>query len=650
MAVTPIGVYIVSYRRPDLLAECLRGVHRHLGGLPVQVWDNHSTDSDKIAELARSHPDVQWHFSPTNVGFASAVNALAASFGAGDLLLLNPDAELAGPLTAMRSAMAGRDDLAAVAPLTSRGSIASNRHQDWDVAHREPSLIRAVVANAGYAGVLRRTPLSDLYPSAPQEVTGYLTGSCLLISRRAWDEVGPFDEDFFLYGEEADWQRRARSAGWKLLLTEEPDVTHLGHGSVADDPLAAQRSRDLLLNAEALRLAKLGKRRRADAFLAAATALGKVQRAKRAQRADEHVARAALFDRDKPAVILTTNTLDYGGAERQRVLLAGELADRGYDVALACLQAFGPLVREVSPAVRLHRLPFWMPTLDLPAGPAVLISGTTNTEVAFAAAWRRLGRGRRWLVAAHNPPRYDGPTYSAALAAVMARSDGIVALSPRHWQELTASQRLHGRHFVVPNGVEIAERPRPASDRAGQPVRLVFVGRLLEEKNPHLLVAALDGLKDLPWTLDICGDGPDLQRLRAQTPAALLDRVRWRGWVAGPDESLADADLMCLPSRAEAFPLVVLEAMARGVPVVASAVCAVGDILDDGAAGLLVDPISIEGWRAALRTAITDPRLRSELGRAGWQRAAEHYSVAKMADGYEQTIATVLTESRWAPA
>lgn len=637
-----MNVLIVSYRRPDLLERCLRSVREHLAGQPILVWDNHSLDSPQIQQLATAYPDVQWEFSPSNVGFAAAVNGLADKTSAGDLLLLNPDAVLTGPLTSTRSALASGDRVAAAAPSTG-GSSPSRRHQPWDVAHRSPTLIRHLVAHAGLAGALRRTALSELYPSAPAEVGGYLTGACLLISRRAWVEVGRFDETFFLYGEEADWQDRARALGWTLRLVEDSDFAHVGHGTVAGDPIAADRSSGLLRASVALRLGKGGHPHQGQAFLAACTALDRVQRSKREQRSSVRTARAAVAEPSLPSVVITTNTLNFGGAERQRVLLAGALAARGYDVTLVCLQRLGPLVREVPVGVRLVRLPYWLPVLDLPPGPTVLISGTTNTEVGFASAWRRSGSKRWWLVAAHNPPRQDAPTYSGALAALVRRSDGVVALSPRHWTELTRHQQLHERHFLAPNGVRLSPSPRKLPD-TGEPVRLVFVGRILEEKNPQLLVAALAGLTDLPWQLDIFGNGPDFERLSAQTPVELADRVHWRGWADGPDQALADAEVMCLPSRAEAFPLVVLEAMARGVPVVGSAVCSVPDILDNGAAGVLVDPITVEAWRSALRPVLGDASLRARLGRAGWERASARYTVDEMADAYAAAIAAVLDE------
>ena len=95
---------------------------------------------------------------------------------------------------------------------------------------------------------------SELYREQPQFVDGYLAGSCLAISRDAWNAVGAFDEEFFLYGEESEWQRRARSIGWSLVLVDELGVVHTGHGTVADDQVAALRSRDLLRANTALNL------------------------------------------------------------------------------------------------------------------------------------------------------------------------------------------------------------------------------------------------------------------------------------------------------------------------------------------------------------------------------------------------------------
>ncbi|MBJ8340468.1 glycosyltransferase [Antrihabitans sp. YC3-6] len=632
-----LAVLIVAYKNPDLLETCLRAVETHLTDVRTLVWDNSGLDYPGMAEVIARHPDIAWSLGSANIGFAAAVNALAAQASDCDLLLLNPDAVLLGPLDGTRAAIASHG-VAAAAPLVIDAQDATDSARPWDVAHRDRGLVRALVSKAGYAEKLRRTGLSDLYPAPPAAVEGYLTGACLAISRAAWTAVGPFDEEFFLYGEETDWQHRARSAGWQLKLIDERGVEHTGHGTVAGDPIAGMRSRDLLRANIALNLELNGNVHKADVYLAGTSLLDRVQRSARKERAARRRKGSA-----KPSVIITTNRLVYGGAERQHVLLGAELDRRGYEVVIACMQRFGPLVAEVPSSIRVVRQPWWVPAIDIGDGKSVLVTGDTNTETGFATLWRRGGKQRRWLVGSHIPPEVDGPTYSRGLAAAMRRADGFVALSPRHWEEANEYQCVGRRHFVAPNGVESVTALEQVASRppVGDVPKLVMLSRIVEHKNPHLLVEALDGLRELPWDLSIFGDGPDRERLEALTPSDLRDRVHWRGWSPGPEAALADCDLLCVPSRSEAFPLVILEAMARRIPVIASSVCAVPDMLDQGRAGALVEDITVDGWRRALRGLLEQPQTWPALGDRGFDRMRERYTIEAMADAYEAAIAGV---------
>lgn len=87
--------------------------------------------------------------------------------------------------------------------------------------------------------------------------------------------------------------------------------------------------------------------------------------------------------------------------------------------------------------------------------------------------------------------------------------------------------------------------------------------------------------------------------------------------------------------------MVILEAMARRLPVLASAVCAVPDMLDDGAAGALVHDVTVEGWREALRELLARPEEWAALGDRGFERMREHYTVEAMADAYEAAFTAV---------
>jgi glycosyltransferase involved in cell wall biosynthesis len=622
-----LAVLVVAHDFREPVEACVASVAEHLPELAVYVYGG--------AELLTRYPAAHRVSGPANVGLAAAFNTLVEHAPSDvDLLLLSAGARVLGPLTRTRELL-GQPKVAAVSPMAGDDTVPGQA--PWDIATRSQTVIRAVLADAGYSDSLRRTPLSQLYsrqPSESQSIEGDLSATCLAINRAAWNTIGGFDEEFVGGGEAADWQARARAAGWRMLLADELGVER-------SDPITAEgaerrRNQDLAHANAALLLEHQNSVHHADAYLAATTLLERLQPSKRRARRSSSAARR----RSLPAIVITTNRLIYGGAERQKALLATELDRRGYSVTVACVQRFGPLIKEIPHTVRVVRQPWWAPHVDLPEGPAVVISGDSNTETGFATVWRAAGAGRRWLVAPHTHP--DMPIYSRPLVAAMNRSDGFIMLAQRHWEMLAEHHRLTRRHFVAPNGVVLPGPPHPRVRAAGDPVHLVVLSRIVEFKNPHLLIDALSGLTELPWELSIFGDGPDRERLEARTPAALRERVRWRGWSDGPEPALADADLLCMPSRCETFPLVILEAMARGVPVASSAVCAVPEMLDFGRAGFLVEDVSVAGWRKCLAEILAHTAALPAVGQRGFERMRKHYTVEAMADAYIDAIKEVL--------
>jgi glycosyltransferase involved in cell wall biosynthesis/GT2 family glycosyltransferase len=627
-----LAVLVVSYRGNEPLETCLRSVAEHLPAVPVYVYDNSGEGCPARMKLTAKYPAVHWVSGPAKVGFAAACNALVEHTPAdADLLLLDSHSRLLGPLTRTQQLLRA-PKVAAVSPLA---VDAAPGREPWDVAVRRRTVVRALAAAAGDSGSLRRTPLSQFYARRPPEsrsVEGDLSTACLAINRAAWNTVGGFDEEFFGYGEAADWQARARAGGWRILLVDELGIDRAGPTTGEGDE--QRRDRDLERANTALLLEHQRNVHHADVYLAASTLLERLQRSNKATHSGRR--------RSLPAIVITTNRLVYGGAERQKALLATELDRRGYPVTIACVQRFGPLISEIPSTVRVVRQPWWAPIIDIPEGPAVLISGDTNTETGFATLWRAAGRGRRWLVAPHVPPEEDRPIYSRPLTAAMRHADGFIVLAQRHWDMLAATHRLWGRRFIAPNGVTANDDAAPRVQAAGEPLHLVMLSRILEHKNPHVLIEALSSLAELPWKLSIFGDGPDRERLQARTPAELADRVRWHGWVAGPATALAEADLLCVPSRSEAFPLAILEAMARSVPVAASAICAVPEMLDFGRAGFLVEPVSVAGWREHLARILADPDALPSVGQRGFERMNKHYTVEAMTDAYLDAINAVL--------
>lgn len=186
------------------------------------------------------------------------------------------------------------------------------------------------------------------------------------------------------------------------------------------------------------------------------------------------------------------------------------------------------------------------------------------------------------------------------------------------------------RVTLVDNGVDAARFSGPAQP-VRRPPRILYVGLLTPRKGVLDLVEASRMLQaeGLEHELLLLGGTPD------EGPAAaepVLEAARGVAELLGtrlPDEmpeAYADADIFCLPSWWEAMPLSVLEAMAAGLPVVASDVGDVSRVVVDGSTGFVVPKQSPDELARALRTLVEDDALRRRMGAAGRRRVEEHFS------------------------
>lgn len=187
--------------------------------------------------------------------------------------------------------------------------------------------------------------------------------------------------------------------------------------------------------------------------------------------------------------------------------------------------------------------------------------------------------------------------------------------------------------------------PRPA----GRPPRILFVGWLEEKKGVFELVEAVSGHPDLQEVqVDLLGHGHAREKLEtAIREAGIEDRFLLHGWKDG-DEKLAffrDADLLVLPTYAEGFPNVVLEAMAAGLPVVVSRVGAVPDVVQDGETGFLIEPKDVEGLGNALAKLVTDPERRRAMGVANQERCHREFTLEVAEERFRELFHELLSEA-----
>jgi glycosyltransferase involved in cell wall biosynthesis len=198
-----------------------------------------------------------------------------------------------------------------------------------------------------------------------------------------------------------------------------------------------------------------------------------------------------------------------------------------------------------------------------------------------------------------------------------------------------ASRRIH----VIPSGVSIL----PAKTRpAREPVVAAIAANLEYWKGIDVLLEACTHVRH-PVRLEIFGDGSQRASLESRARQLRIDAT-FHGFVDDLRRRLDDVDMFVLPSRAENFPIAILEAMASGLPVVATRVGGVPELVADGETGLLVDPGDPRQLAAAIDRFAADPELRRALGEHGARRAAERFDpeqiAGRMVELYERLHAS----------
>ncbi len=185
-------------------------------------------------------------------------------------------------------------------------------------------------------------------------------------------------------------------------------------------------------------------------------------------------------------------------------------------------------------------------------------------------------------------------------------------------------------HNGLPGGIVGIRRERKNQDR----FVVGWAGRMVPAKSLDLLLDAVARLRSsIPYIkVRLAGDGPDAKRLEDLTVSlGLRDLVEFCGFVTDIAEFLSTLDVFILPSSQEAFPVSLLEAMRAGVPVVASSVGGIPEVINHRTSGILISPGDLTALRAALQELATDASLRDRLGRAGKDVVVSRFSSQHLA-------------------
>lgn len=203
------------------------------------------------------------------------------------------------------------------------------------------------------------------------------------------------------------------------------------------------------------------------------------------------------------------------------------------------------------------------------------------------------------------------------------RSQAMIWSRPADWDKL----------HIVHCGVDPA-RYKTAKTVQNSTPKLTFVGRLAAVKGLPILFEALNILSDrgVDFELDVIGDGPDRAALEdvAQS-GALQGKINFLGYKSQSDvaELLAQSDVFVLPSFAEGLPVVLMEALAASVPVVATQIAGVSELVQDGISGYLVPAGDASALADKLAILMHDPKLRSKMGKTGVKIVAQEFDISK---------------------
>jgi len=204
-----------------------------------------------------------------------------------------------------------------------------------------------------------------------------------------------------------------------------------------------------------------------------------------------------------------------------------------------------------------------------------------------------------------------------------------------------------GKLCILPNATRSrAERPTRADPAA--PAHVVFMGLLGARKGSLLLIEALSRLDpSLAWRATIAGNGDVDGHVELAKRLGVSSRVKLPGWL-GPtevDQLILDADVLVLPSFAENLPMVIIEAFAQGVPVIASPVGAVAEVVEDGVTGLLTPVGDVGALTAAIQKLVQSPDLRRTMGAAALQSHRTRFELS----GYIERLVEIWRQSAKRP-
>lgn len=634
-----IDIVIVNYQSTDYILDCIASIYEQLGNRRANIFVEDNGSTDRVHRITRCFPEVQLRKNGKNLGFSVAVNQGIRRGTAEFVILLNPDSKvhrslLIDAIDYMRQC----PDIAILGPriFDEDGSVQGS-------ARSFPTPLTALFGRQSLISRLfpdnriTRANLLSLQSDGrtPMEVD-WVSGACMLVRRKAIQSAGYLDERFFMYWEDTDWCQRMREKGWRVVYYPLASVVHLVgkssgkvvirstyefHKSVYLLFQKYNRSTPWVLNPFIfsglfIRFCFVAYFSLISQWFTSANTAIETCRAAWTPKPHPPIKVMRFIARlniGGPAIHVHLLLNGLNKAKFQSVLVAGRISPKEGDMGyLFHSDDPGPVViTELQREIRIHndiRALFKIFQIIKNEKPDIIHTHTAKAgfTARFAVMiYNLLHHQKIKVVHTFHGHVFEGyfTRFNSQLFVLIERiiacfTDVIIAISDSQKRELTEKFRIAPAWKVrtMKLGFDLAPflnahrlqgrfRARIGVDASF--FLIGIVGRLVPIKNHRMFLDAAKRFyrkhPDMKVRFVIVGDGELRKELESYAEKiGLAKEVIFTGWVRDVAMVYADLDVLALTSMNEGTPVSIIEAMASGVPVLATNAGGVEDLLGAG--------------------------------------------------------------------
>jgi len=666
-----IDIIIVNYNSTDYLLKCLESIFANTGKADVNVIVVDNNSQNQVEQIAKIYPRVAFIQNTTNIGFAAAINQGIRESNSKYILFLNPDTHIVPVFfRPILQYMETHPHTGILGPkiLDTDGTVQGS-------ARAFPNALTALYG--------RSSPLTKYFPNnpvsranimtiginkkSPMEVD-WVSGACMMARRQAIEEVGAMDEHFFMYWEDADLCRRMWINGWKVIYLPEVSLYHHIGKSSDSRPLRSiyhfHRSSFLYFDRHASSRYNIFKPFVLTLLFLRCLLVLLLNLLHRKPPATRHSTKVTL-----PFSVLHIITrLIIGGAQENTILTAELLDKRYWDVDVMTGPQTGPegslakhardknvklhidneLVREINP---FKDFLSFIKIVQFIRKKKYNIVHTHSSKAGISGRWAAWLAGVPVIIHTvhgwgfHEYQKlWTGFLFKLLERITLLVTDKLIVVTRRDIDKgLKANIGTLDDYTLIRSGIELAAFANP--QRPWQTVRKEFgipldaavigtVTRLSPQKAPHVFIKAAHViLKTHPNVFFlIVGDGPLRSDVEQQIKELNMEnRICLTGLRRDVPDLLSACDIFSLSSLWEGLPRVLPQAMANGLPVVASAIDGSKEIIQDGVNGRLFPPGNHTIMAKTLIELLDDPDMANNLTAQG-DRTVEEYDVNRMVD------------------